>query len=450
MKWFKRILATLLVIIVLFAGIVSVLGTFAKNDLERFESELRAQGKLGEVGKPRSARPEETVFHSGPAEESAISLFIALQAEMHKDGTKTKDWPWYETVDKAASGLFWPEGFSFPEDEEKRLIEVVRDEGELIDRLKTIAEAAPTPMEQIVQLMDLEAQPIDYGIFSGVLAYCDLLRCDAYVSHIQGRPDDALKTCEALIRLEGHIHDFPILIAQFCGSAIGVSTLSFVSSMLPRAKYSDESLESFADALNDLNCAEAFENIIEEELLRSRIYFSSNESGIEAPMLYYGLRGLAMSRVYRSRIFTFLRANDEKEYLWLVSKYVECARLPFYQQHSVKAEIEAKLDKLGWTAPISTTITPIYSSIFTRQSNHEVQIDLAKVAIALERYQKRGRYPDALDALVPEYLSEVPIDQFSGEELVYSSSGGDYLLYSAGENGVDDGESDSGDDIVWR
>jgi len=66
---------------------------------------------------------------------------------------------------------------------------------------------------------------------------------------------------------------------------------------------------------------------------------------------------------------------------------------------------------------------------------------LVVTAIALKRYQlQHGMWPETLDALLPAYLSEVPIDPMSGKPLRYhANTDGTYLLYSVGENGKDDG-----------
>jgi len=62
-------------------------------------------------------------------------------------------------------------------------------------------------------------------------------------------------------------------------------------------------------------------------------------------------------------------------------------------------------------------------------------------AIALKRYQlKHGNYPPDLNSLVPEFVSEIPLDPVDGQPLRYrSNSDGTFLLYSLGENGKDDG-----------
>ena len=74
-----------------------------------------------------------------------------------------------------------------------------------------------------------------------------------------------------------------------------------------------------------------------------------------------------------------------------------------------------------------------------------MQVEVAKqtaiTAIALERYQlKHKNYPPDLNSLAPEFLSAVPLDPVDGKPLRYKlNSDGTFLLYSIGENGVDDG-----------
>jgi hypothetical protein len=88
---------------------------------------------------------------------------------------------------------------------------------------------------------------------------------------------------------------------------------------------------------------------------------------------------------------------------------------------------------------------------------------LTVTAVALKRYHLRhGAYPATLNDLVPDFLSAVPIDFMDCKPLRYKPrTDGDFLLYSVGEDGVDDGgdprpppSSPSknwlyGRDIVW-
>lgn len=70
----------------------------------------------------------------------------------------------------------------------------------------------------------------------------------------------------------------------------------------------------------------------------------------------------------------------------------------------------------------------------------QVCLDLTRVAIALERYRlAHGQYPGTLDALAPQFLAKVPHDIIGGGNLKYRSTGQNFILYSIGWNGKDDG-----------
>ncbi len=72
---------------------------------------------------------------------------------------------------------------------------------------------------------------------------------------------------------------------------------------------------------------------------------------------------------------------------------------------------------------------------------NETQRRLTITAIALERQRLRnGKFPTDLKALVPQFLSAVPMDLMGGKPLRYRlNANGDFTLYSVGENGRDDG-----------
>ena len=67
--------------------------------------------------------------------------------------------------------------------------------------------------------------------------------------------------------------------------------------------------------------------------------------------------------------------------------------------------------------------------------------DLARVAIALERYRlAQGSCPEALDALAPQFIDKLPHDVINGQPLKYRrTDDGQFILYSVGWNETDDG-----------
>jgi hypothetical protein len=86
----------------------------------------------------------------------------------------------------------------------------------------------------------------------------------------------------------------------------------------------------------------------------------------------------------------------------------------------------------------------------------ETQEALGQLAFSLAAYRAdHGTYPDSLGALVPKYARRVSSDPFTEQPLRYRREGSGFLLYSVGQNGVDDGgrtvdSQPPGDDLVVK
>jgi hypothetical protein len=70
----------------------------------------------------------------------------------------------------------------------------------------------------------------------------------------------------------------------------------------------------------------------------------------------------------------------------------------------------------------------------------DAQDEMFVAALALQAWRaEHGRYPETLDALVPDILEAAPADPFAGAPLKYRRDGETYVLYSVGPDGRDDG-----------
>lgn len=73
---------------------------------------------------------------------------------------------------------------------------------------------------------------------------------------------------------------------------------------------------------------------------------------------------------------------------------------------------------------------------------------LLRTSVALAEHRlKHGSYPDSLQALTPDFLPSLPTDPFSGQPLHYQRHGSSYLLYSVGDNGIDEQGRQDKDDM---
>jgi hypothetical protein len=86
---------------------------------------------------------------------------------------------------------------------------------------------------------------------------------------------------------------------------------------------------------------------------------------------------------------------------------------------------------------------PAVIPALAKKSQSDVQLQATRTILALRAYQlTHGNLPSDLNALVPQFLDEVPVDDFDGQPLRYSAE--KKIVYSVGKNLKDDGGDDRG------
>ncbi len=90
--------------------------------------------------------------------------------------------------------------------------------------------------------------------------------------------------------------------------------------------------------------------------------------------------------------------------------------------------------------------------LLRENARSDAEVGAVALRLALMLYQReKGALPESLEALVPAYLHTMPVDPFSGGPFLYRRVDSDYILYSVGKNGVDNGGSDrKREDILYH
>ncbi|MCB1079713.1 MAG: hypothetical protein KDM64_17985, partial [Verrucomicrobiae bacterium] len=110
----------------------------------------------------------------------------------------------------------------------------------------------------------------------------------------------------------------------------------------------------------------------------------------------------------------------------------------------------------GQWLPWTLLLQPEKGAFLERHLDSEILLHSARAAVAAERYRlARGRYPESWAELVPEWLPSIPKDVWSGGDLIYHlGPDGRPVIYSVGQNGIDEGglpkQDRSQGDLVWR
>ena len=106
---------------------------------------------------------------------------------------------------------------------------------------------------------------------------------------------------------------------------------------------------------------------------------------------------------------------------------------------------------------LTAIAVPNYTKAVQTFGRDQTKADEAQIVCALERYHlAHGKYPETLSELMPQFIDHLPHDIIGGQPLKFrQTTAGNFLLYSVGWNGVDDGGQTSlcpytDGDWVWQ
>jgi len=142
---------------------------------------------------------------------------------------------------------------------------------------------------------------------------------------------------------------------------------------------------------------------------------------------------------------------------------IELSREPYYKVSSRLADVDERLGSEFDGRSLARAFVGVLTRTVTFQAEGRASLRTAQLGLALEAFRgQSGSYPDSLHALVPDILAELPVDPFSGKNLLYRLSEKELVVYSVGKNGMDDGGlkeevgergvllNPGADDIAWR
>jgi hypothetical protein len=263
----------------------------------------------------------------------------------------------------------------------------------------------------------------------------------------QGNPKNACADVRVMLALvKGEADERPT-ISQLVRIAIAAIGASATWEILQNPDVSEDDLAQLRQDWQSLEFAAPLERTIMFERVERLQKFAqiriSSEKFNELWGYYYApdaplkkIENMFPSKIRRS---LFLRKWDELRWCWFWSYQDELRGLQAFQ--------ELKSDQNS-----SDSLRNSFSQSFNGLASTKrraVRIETARnvviTAIALKRYELRHhQLPATLDDLTPELLKAVPIDCMDGQPLRYRlKADGTFLLYSVGDNGVDDGGNPS-------
>lgn len=261
-----------------------------------------------------------------------------------------------------------------------------------------------------------------------------MLQLDSLLADDRGDPDRVAGNVLAALNVSRSIGPDPFFQYQTLRCRLrGVAT-----TQLERA-LAVSHLGNGLDVLQAAWAAEAEEPLLRYAILGERAYYSDltdrlasgDPAAAEEAKQAGAEESAARFASWRQRA---LVSGDHAQFLRWMGRAAEAARLPAEQQPAAfKAlpQVEQSRD-FALTHPRAAAVLAQAPQFWASTA----LMRCAATGVACERFRLvRGRWPDTLDALCPEFLPAVPLDPFDGQPLKYTKRPDGLTISATGPSG---------------
>jgi hypothetical protein len=318
-----------------------------------------------------------------------------------------------------------------PEEMKALITEYVADNNEALERLH-----AGATIEHSRYPIDLSAGfKTNVPNLSEIRECVYLLKLEAVLYAEKGDSKSAIRSIKSCFGIARSLATEPVTISQLVRSACQNLAATTIEYCVNRIKFTDEQLLELIESvqnsenISDMTCAFVGERCIGISFF--------NAPGSVDPDLIGGIPFRPILAFYRA---IGMSDSDAIIYLDLMEGYINSSQLPYHKRQAAVNAIDARIQKTSKAHVLLHAIMPALARITTIDTRNIAQLRTARVGLAIEHYRlAAGKLPDKLSDLVPDYLDSVPRDPFDGNELQYKKLKIGFVVYSIGEDLIDDG-----------
>lgn len=261
-----------------------------------------------------------------------------------------------------------------------------------------------------------------------------------------GDGDGAFSDIQALTAFARTLENEPSLISCLVEYSLIGMALRSAAQGSDRKLWTDAQLRSFEAVLSEMNMIgrqvfalkseqawlnTSMDSFVQNVNIRtfSKIGFGGTFGKTDVLMGAYTNR----KSFWRENLLWMSRRSDEEQTMWD----------PENQRWNPREREFSEEALSGFWQELNLGVASMVGGVFenfAKTSLHlHARVRMAGLACALERHRiAKGAYPDALDALIPEFLPKLPHDPCDGQPFRYRLNEEGYLLYSIGTDRVDD------------
>lgn len=306
-------------------------------------------------------------------------------------------------------------------------------DNQAVAALQAILERNAASMAMLDRATEIEECRMGLGSQSGTFLLVDEVGPPSTLSWIafrraalclhEGRTKDAVHSALAALRVE-RVLGKQTLIAHFVRIACWARGAEAAVMIVRHGRVTTEDLGRLDRSLGAADREETFE----EAMMAERLYVLA----LLGVTLESSPPMIASAHIYQV-IPKLARRQLALEYLHYAADVVDAAGEPWPAKiDAVNAVRAAGYYRLMFDVPLGPCVAATGRSL--------AGLRAARLAILCEVYRREyGSAPKNLDDLVPQYCDALPLDPFDGKPMKYKRDGEALVIYSVGENGVDDG-----------
>ncbi len=261
-----------------------------------------------------------------------------------------------------------------------------------------------------------------------------LLSLEGLGACTQNDRNRALESVHATLALARSLN-CPLLINRLVQIAIRALACRNIEQIVNRMTLTDEQLQTLAQWLETYTVDEGYRQALIGERCFG-LYSFRTPGGISSDMG----GGKFLSIILAPMKVLGLHDRDMLRYVNLMQDCIDALDLGTTERLAVYEEIAKDFNSGKRGGLLTQILAPALLRTYQLDLRHVADQRVACTALAVERYRlAQDKLPQALDELVPIYLDAVPTDPFDGQALRFSLLAQGYVVYSIGDDKIDDG-----------
>jgi hypothetical protein len=310
--------------------------------------------------------------------------------------------------------------------------------------LKLLRQAAALPGCQFDHNFARPSVEIILPELNSARTAAQLLKFESDRETALGNAQAAVDDINAIFALGRGVRQQPIILSMFVAYSLDALGESALPNLLPILRNAQElSAIQIGDVGTEMRTLKRSMQGEEAYGLSMFANFASGGRGLPDLMPAGNqsvnlLSQLSLESVGEFVMRVFFLHSDMRGYEQLMEGYQQWATRPYY---SVGKEVrETELNKIRRAGLLTSIVAPALGHVMEQAALAEARHDSAVIAVALAHYRlDHGNLPPSLNALVPQYIDDVPADPFDGKPMRFVLHGPDCVIYSIGPDLKDDG-----------